>query len=282
MMRFERSARSRSSRAQAHLERVRAGHGDAPAPAWRPAVWQVLAASMALGMLQGGDSFLASPIESIHVRGTERLAPAAVAAASGITRGASGSEVDEIAIAERLTDEPWIADARVMTLPTGRLLVSVTERVAVATAHVGDEAPHFVDASGTLFAAVGGESPALPRLVPAGPVAAGEPEPALADAVALAADFESHGLGRPLEIVLGDESNPTAYVVRIPDLEAQILLGREDLDSRLDELAELLGADMAELATSTPIDLRFADQAVLRSDPLPEGAGQVAGTRGGA
>jgi cell division septal protein FtsQ len=281
-MQFERSARNRSSRARAHLERMRVRNGDAPLPAWRPAPWQVLGASIALGMLLGGASFSASPIESIHVQGTERLAPAAVAAASGLSRGASGSEVDDIAIAERLADEPWIADARVMMLPTGRLLVSVTERVAVATAHVGDEAPHFVDASGTLFAAIGEEPPALPRLFPAGPVAAGEPEASLADAVALAADFESHGLGRPVEIVLGDDSDPTAYIVRLPDLAARILLGREDLDSRLDELADLLGADVAELATSTQIDLRFADQAVLRSDPLPEGAGQAAATRGGA
>jgi len=158
----------------------------------------------------------------------------------------------------------------------------VTERVAVATADVGDAPPHFVDASGTLFAAVGDDAPALPRLVPAEPVAAGEPDPALADAVALAADFERRGLGRPLEIVLGGDGDPTAYAVRLPDLEARILLGREDLDSRLDELADLIAADLGEVAASHQIDLRFADQAVLRSDPLPEGAVQAATTRGGA
>jgi cell division septal protein FtsQ len=282
MMRFERSARSRSGRAQAHLERMRSRGGEVAQRAWRPAPWQVLAASVALGTLVGSASFSASPIESIHVKGTARLAPAAVAAASGINRGATGSELDDVAIAERIADQPWIAEARVLTLPTGRLLVSVTERVAVATAHVGDEAPYFVDASGTLFAAVGDEAPVLPRLIPATPVAAGEPEPALADAIALALDFEDRGLGRPVEIVLGDESAPTAYAVRLPELGAQILLSRESLDSRLDELSNLLEAGVAELETSTHIDLRFADQAVLRSDPLPEEAGQAAATRGGA
>jgi hypothetical protein len=57
-------------------------------------------------------------------------------------------------------------------------------------------------------------------------------------------------------------------------------LGREDLDSKLRDLASLLAADVPGIGDATELDLRFADQAVLRNDPPPEEAAQAAAARG--
>jgi hypothetical protein len=59
-----------------------------------------------------------------------------------------------------------------------------------------------------------------------------------------------------------------------------VVLGHENLDDRLAALAELVDADRKELAEAEAIDLRFAEQAVLRSTPSSEGTAQAATTHG--
>ena len=64
--------------------------------------------------------------------------------------------------------------------------------------------------------------------------------------------------------------------------EPAVVLGREDLDSKLRELARLLAADVPEIGDAAEIDLRFADQAVLRKESPPEEAAKAAAARGRA
>jgi hypothetical protein len=58
------------------------------------------------------------------------------------------------------------------------------------------------------------------------------------------------------------------------------VLGHGELDERLDALARLVSARPDVVATATSIDLRFADQVVLRGAPAQEGSANQASGRG--
>ena len=110
------------------------------------------------------------------------------------------------------------------------------------------------------------------------PVAIGEPDPALAEAVDLAGRLAALGLPRPLEIGVAAPEDPTGFWLRLEDFAPRILLGRDDLDARLRALARVLEAAPPEAAGAATLDLRFADQVVLRGTP----PGNAGGSRDGA
>jgi cell division protein FtsQ len=284
----------------AHLERVRSR---APADrGWRPAA--VLAgAFLTAGALFGswliaeaGGEF--ARLEAIHVRGAVHLSAYQVAAATGVTPGAALPSVDSEAVVKQLQTHGWIEEARALRLPTGTLLVDVRERVPAAVTTTGGAVAFYVDASGTPFAEVAGKAEqalpgsvasvageanrALPRLISAAPVATGEPSAALAEAVALARRLPDFGLPLPAEVSIAAEGDPEGFALRLPDRPARVVLGREDLDSKLAALARLLGEELPEVGEAANLDLRFADQVVLRKEPAPKGAAQAAAARGRA
>ena len=286
-MRFERAARERRERAHAHLERVRSERREDPAIGGLlfPARGVAVAVSVAAGVLLAGAPW-AERLDSIHVLGAERLSAAQVAEATGVERGAPLGSVDPRAVAARLAREPWISEARVLRLPTGRLLLDVTERVPVAVLDLGEGTSAFVDASGTPFASRVPDAPAdagaLPRIVSATPVVQGEPSEPLAEAVRLAERLPALGLESPTEVSIAAADDPVGFALRLPSLPPRVVLGREDLDARLSQLAMLLESESDELAGTTELDLRFAGQAVLRSGQRPKGAAQAAAARGRA
>jgi cell division septal protein FtsQ len=258
-----------------------------------PAAALVLAASFAAGL--GGGSSVAEAatrwlvgeaprLEAIAVRGAGQMSSAEVAAATGVPRGVDLRGVDANEVAARLASHPWIASARAVELPAGRLLIDVVERQAVATLSAPGSRQFFaVDANGTPFAPAGGEATrALPRLVQSAPVAIGEPDPALAEAVDLAGRIKALGLPRPLEIGIAAPDDPTGFWLRLEDFAPRILLGRDDLDARLHALALVLEAGSPEAAQAAALDLRFADQVVLRGTPPGKEAVVATGPRKGA
>jgi cell division septal protein FtsQ len=228
----------------------------------------------------GGDAQL----DAISVRGASHLAIAEVAAATGVPRSAALSSIEPASVEERLEDHAWIAEASALRLPTGRLLVGVTETVPVAVLAAGQPAQTFlIDADGVPFApAEGSPDEALPRVVTDRAVAPLEPDEDVARAVQLARDLPRFGLAQPVWISVAAESDRRGFALRLPGLRARIVLGWEDLDAKLRELARLLAADVPEIGSAAELDLRFADQAVLRNEPLPEGAAQAAAARGRA
>jgi cell division septal protein FtsQ len=177
--------------------------------------------------------------------------------------------VDAPEVAARLTQHPWIASARVVELPKGRLLIDVVERVAVATVNTQDsDAVFAVDANGTPFAPAGDRPAAqLPRLVQRGPIQVGQANSDLAEAVAFIAQLAALGLPRPLEIGVSAPDDPIGYWLRLENFPPRILLGRESLESRLEALARVLEVAPPDAATAAVLDLRFADQVVLRGTP---------------
>jgi cell division septal protein FtsQ len=289
LTRAERKAEARRARALSHLQRVR---GQLPRVAPRRAIFAAAAAlSLAAGavcgiLLASGAGWLAADaqIGSISVRGASHLAAAEVAVATGVSRSVAVSAVEPASVRKRLEDHAWIAEARALRLPTGTLLVDVKETVPVAVVAAGTPAQTFVvDASGTPFAAAEERhEEALLRVVTAGAVAPLEPNEDIARAVQLARDLPRFGLAQPVLISVAAKDDRRGFTLRLAGLRARIVLGREDLDAKLRELVQLLAADMPEIGIATELDLRFADQAVLRNEPPPEGAAQEAAARGRA
>ena len=150
-------------------------------------------------------------------------------------RGIDLRGVDADAVAAQLAQHPWIASARAVELPTGRLLVEVSERHAVATVSARDAKQAFaVDANGTAFAKLGDDALGeLPRLVQSDPIVIGEPNPTLAQAVELAGQIAAAGLPRPLEIAIAAADDPDGFSLRLADFAPRIVLGRDGLGERL-------------------------------------------------
>lgn len=299
--RLERDSRARRNRARAHLERKRRGRGTrgsggsrggrrVEVPTSRFARIFALALSVALGLftsdtvlaaLAGAWSGETPTVERIGVRGVIALAPREVAAATGVAPGSDRANVDVEAVREHLLDHDWIAEAAALRLPDGTLVIEVLERVPLAHVSLGSEA-YAVDSRGAPFAIAGGEIvELLPHLVSAGPITVREPSAGLAEAVRIAHRLPALGLALPAEVAIAADGDPEGFTLRLPELTTRFVVGREDIDARLDELVHLL-ARRPELVTgSATVDLRFADQAVLEMTPAPRGPAREARTRGG-
>jgi cell division septal protein FtsQ len=285
MSRQERAALERRRRAHEHLDRRRGGRRPA---ARRSLAWLPLAISVVAGALLGSPLVRAaagglSPtpprVSAIHVRGAEQLAPERVAAASGVEPGTEVGAVDPETVAARIAELPWVARARAVQLPLGPLLVEVEERVAVALARAGASRA-FVDAAGTAFAPLEGDTaPELPELWLPDPFSIGAADPRLASALDLLAQVTGRGLPEPEQVRVAAENDPEGFSLKLPDLDGRVILGREDLEARLAALAELLASGLSEIAGAAQLDLRFADQAVLRRGPAEGGSEAGAGGR---
>jgi cell division septal protein FtsQ len=287
--RAERKAEARRARALSHLQRVR---GQLPSGVQRHAVFTAAAllavatgAASGVSLASGADWFgRDAQLRAISVRGASRLAAADVARATGLARSAALTAVEPASVEEQLEAHAWIAGAQALRLPTGTLLVDVTEMVPAALVSAGTPAKTWLlDADGTPFSPAGADvGGALPRLVTAGAVAPNEPNPTLAAAVQLAHRLPHFGLTQTAEIAIAEADDPRGFTLRLDGLPTRIVLGREDLDAKLRKLARLLAADVPEVDGGTELDRRFADQAVLRNEPPPEGAAQAAASRGRA
>lgn len=285
--RVDRDQSRRRARARAHLDRVRRRQavGVAPRLGRRHAL-AILAAFAFLGAWCG-DGLLAAALGGqaghvrwIAVRGARRLSPAEIARATGVAAGAPLSEVDPEAVRASLEAQPWIARAGALRWPGGGILVDVVERRPVATVSLDDKL-YAVDERGAPFAALAaGAEPELVHLVARGPVAPFEPSPRLAEAVRLARRLPELGIAPPREVSISADDDPEGYALALPDLPARVLLGHSDLDTRLEDLARLLSERPDAVAEATSIDLRFANQAVLRSEPAREGPANTAAERG--
>jgi len=288
LTRAERKAEARRLRAHSHLQRVR---GQLPKQAPPGLIAVAVTALAALvgafsgGSLADGASWLGHrELATIGVRGASVLPAAEIARATGLSPNADLSAVPSEVVARKLESHPWIARARVVQLPTGTLLLGVTEVVPRAVIRAGSpEATYLVDDAGTPFAVAGADFPGgLPRLDVAGGVAPFEPNERVARALQLASELARRGLGEPVEIFVAAEDDRTGFSLRLADLPARVIFGTEDLDSKLRELARVLSSDVPGLGEAAELDLRFAGQAVLRDAPPRKGAAQAATTRGRA
>lgn len=290
--RMEREAQHRRRRAQAHLERVRGRHGRSAGttarwlrlPLTRAGLIGALALGALGGWLWGDDAVLAlgsADVAKIAVRGAQRLSAADVANATGLAPGTRLRDVSARGVAARLESHAWIASAEAVRLPSGAVVVEIEERHPVAAIALGQPPiAYAVDASGAPFSAADAETLAgLPQLRAAAPVAAQDPNPQLAEAIRLAYRLAALGLALPAEVSIAAETDPEGFALRFASLPPRFVLGREDLDARIEELANLLARRPDTVLEAVSVDLRFADQVVLRNAPSPKGAAKAPGGR---
>ncbi len=289
----ERDYSRRQKRARKHLERMRSEPRPQPQLPFQLVVPAAVIASLAIGVLFGSPlvatarSWIAGEplrIEAISVRGTKYMSPTEIAESTGLPLGAEWASVDSREIEASLIAHPWIADARAVRLPTGRLLVHVSEQIPRALVAIGKPAEDFaVNRKGVPFAPAGSRAPAgLPRLISKATIEPNAANQRLAGAIELAYRLPEFDLPLPSELFLSDEGDPTGFAFRLPNLKPRIVLGHDHFDARLTSLARLLETGLEEVNGSETLDLRFADQAVLRGASSPKGAKQAATTRGRA
>jgi len=289
--RRERDYSRRQARARKHLERIRGGT-QAPIP-FSLLVPAAIVASLSIGMLFGSPlvatarSWIGGEpvhIEAIFVRGSQLLSAAEIATATGVPPGAPWTAADPRAIEARLLEHPWIAEARAVRLPTGRVLVHIREEIPRALVAIGKPAQDFVvNQHGVPFAPAGDRVPTgLPRLIPNAAVERDVADAELASAIELAYRLPAFDLPMPSELFVSKEDDPTGFALQLPGLKPRVVLGRSHFDERLAGLARLLKSGLAELESTETLDLRFADQAVLRGTTPPKEAKQAAAARGRA
>jgi hypothetical protein len=223
-------------------------------------------------------------LEAISIRGAEYLSLAEIAGATGLSPGAEWETIDPRKIETSLIEHPWIAEASALRLPTGRLLVRVTEQTPRALVALAKPAEDFaVNSQGMPFALAGDRVPSgLPRLIPSGAVERNIADEHLARAIELAYRLPEFNLPLPSELIISDTTDPTGFVFRLPNLKPRIVLGHDHFDARLTSLARLLETKLEEVEGSETLDLRFADQAVLRGASSQKRTKQVATKRGHA
>jgi hypothetical protein len=281
----------RQQRARKHLERIRSE--PRPHPPLSVVVPVAVVASLAIGALFGSPlvstarSWIGGEtlrLEAISVRGAERLSLSEIAESTGLPPGAEWASIDPREIEASLVEHPWIADANAIQLPTGRLLVRVTEHTPRALVALGKPAQNFaVNLQGTPFAPADERVPeGLPRLIPSGAVEHNIADERLARAIELAYRLPDFDLPLPSELFISDETDPAGFAFRLPNLKPRIVLGHDHFDERLASLASLLETELEEVEGSETLDLRFADQAVLRGASPQQRAKQAAAARGHA
>jgi cell division protein FtsQ len=291
LSRRERARDKTRRRAHAHLNRIR--H---TAPAQPPsslilgaaaAVALVLGACLGNPLIAAARSWIAGEpvaLEIISVHGAQRLSVATIANSTGITPGAELDSIDSRVIEQKLSEHPWIAKARAVRLPTGQLLIDVNERIARAVVVAEDGEPGMVvDAVGMPFAAAEARDlSSLPKLRTSGEIESHVVDERLARAIAFAYQLPDFGLPLPEELSIAADSDPVGFTLRLPDFPPHIIVGWEDLETRLAKLARLFEENLEEIGEAQSLDLRFADQAVLRSTSSPKEAAQAAAARGRA
>jgi len=218
-----------------------------------------------------------TPLEALAVQGATVLSPHAIAAGAGALAGRSLDTIDPDSVGEAIAAEPWIESARTLRLPTGTLVVSIVERHAVARWRLADAmSTELVDERGARFPGA---------LAPGGPLPlirgeanmAGELPPEALEILrelkryaALAADPSTLTLHLP-GLVANDlaalPGDTTGYVLELGDAGPRALLGRRLFSQRVARLAALLDEDEAMVQSAQLIDLRYADRAVLRTEP---------------
>jgi cell division protein FtsQ len=189
---------------------------------------------------------VASPqfsLAQIQVTGTRRASEGEILAISGVAPGDRLLALDTDAIAAKIIEHPWVAEARVSRrLPAG-LAIEVTERKAAAVVNLG--ALYLVDAAGRPFKrATPAEALGLPvvtGLERSQYVDHREPcEAAFREAVSIAAAWSSNPRRPRLSEV--NVAPRHGFTVFLADGGAEIRLGRGQYDRKLARLDQILEA----------------------------------------
>jgi cell division protein FtsQ len=103
-------------------------------------------------------------VDRLRVDGARHTTRAAVETAADVDRGDAMVDIDEVAVARRVEALPWVDTAIVRRDWPGTVVVSVTERRAVASARGANRAWLLVDTDGRLLARQPNPQEGLPAI----------------------------------------------------------------------------------------------------------------------
>lgn len=224
-------------------------------------------------------------LERVAVIGAAVLEPESIARALLASAGTSIDHLPAETVIALLTADPWIESAVSLRLPDGTLLIRVIERQAIARYRSTPESEiALIDPQGRRFSGaveIAGELPLVAGLVESDAVLTPSTLEILAELrkhAGLAAessaltlhlpapqgDASSHSEGHSEDDALAGE---TGFVLEIGEQGPRALLGQTYLKRRVARLASLLDQRDQIVAGARVIDLRYADRAVLRTEP---------------
>jgi cell division septal protein FtsQ len=206
-------------------------------------------------------------VARLEIEGTQRVD--AVALARAVLPEGAPDPIAPEEVASRLEAHPWIARVAVARLAPDALVARVEEHEPVARARAIGEAPVLVTASGVAFAAAeSSDWDALPLLIVADSPPRDRRDPLLAQGIDLARAVAEAGY-RHIEVSLDGEDPNALPALRVGGIPARIVLGAGDPAPKLANLATVLAANPSA-RDAREIDLRFAEQVVLRPVVAPE------------
>lgn len=225
------------------------------------------------------------PLQQIAVQGSSSLTPKAIVQSLELEAGRSLDSIGPEELRNAIKREPWIESLRSLRLPSGTLIISVVEREAIARWRTDPTSVlALIDHHGERFAARIGPGGPLPLVLgkasggPRLPTSAIKILAEIRRHVVLAGDANALTLHLPgqqrsdPELMQGDTATIDAdadagYILQIGDRGPRVLLGSNFLEQRIARLAVLLESEEPLVGNSRQIDLRYADRAVLRSEP---------------
>jgi len=222
--------------------------------------------------------FRQARLERVTVQGASALTPLDIAQEAIVEAGRSLDKIDPRQIRESIAAEPWIESARALRLPTGTLVISVVERQAVARWRISESSHiELIDHRGKRFAGATERGGPLP-LVHGEIMADGSLPPSAIEILdelrrygSLTIDPTNLTLHLPdrQSAEIGTESEAdSGYVLQIGKGGPRAILGKRLFTQRVARLAALLESEEGPLRDARWIDLRYADRAVLRTEPV--------------
>jgi cell division septal protein FtsQ len=205
-------------------------------------------------------------VATVEVRGTSRLDPAEVVAASRIRKGQNLWRLDARAAAAGVASLSAVRRAEIIRDFPNRVTIVVEERRPFTLVHAGRL--HWIDEEGVRVASEGR------AVTVALPVISGLTDEEIAAASRAPSERVLTGVrlirtllraGSPLvaqisEVDVGRADGPVLYTVD----GIEVRLGAEEWDSRIPRLAGVLAQVASSGQPVSAIDLRFRDQVVLK------------------
>jgi hypothetical protein len=222
--------------------------------------------------------FRQTGLERVAVQGASALTPLDIAQEARVEAGRPLDEIDPLQVRESIAAEPWIESARALRLPTGTLVISVVERRAVARWRISESSNiELIDQRGKRFAGATERGGPLP-LVHGEIKADGSLPPSAIEILDELRRYGSFAIDPNLLTLhlpdhqsaeIGTESEvDSGYVLQIGKGGPRAILGKRLFTQRVARLAALLESEEATLRDARWIDLRYADRAVLRTEPV--------------
>jgi len=233
------------------------------------AIYVAIAVLLVLGLGHLRRYLLTTPrlaLRTIEVSGTNRVTPWEVRVLGGIENGRNLLSIDLEVLAPKIEQHPWIAQVVVRRVLPDRLQIEIEEREPVALLAMKEL--YYVDAGGSVFKRVKpGEALSFPvltgfeesALLQRGPIG----RQAIREALELLGRISSRTKFTRDQISEIHVDPTSGFSVYTAVAGAQIHLGWDQFDRKLDRLVRLLDQERLDLAQVRRIDMDLTRWAVV-------------------